>query len=72
MSDEQRGTSRDYLIRKLKEAGRNDMVAAIEAGHVSAFACVVELGWRKRAPIQGTGSPNAAKRRAWAMHKLGL
>ena len=72
MSDEQRGTSRDYLIRKLKEAGRNDLVAAIENKQVSAFACAEALGWRKRQPIQGTGSPNAAKRRAWALHKLGL
>jgi hypothetical protein len=72
MSDEQRGTSRDYLIRRLKEVGRTDMVAAIEAGHVSAFACAVEAGLRKRQPIAGTGSPNAAKRRAWAFYRLGL
>jgi hypothetical protein len=71
MSD-QRGSNREYLIRKLKEAGRFDLVAAIEARQISAFACAEALGWRKRQPIQGTGSPNAAKRRAWALHKLGL
>jgi hypothetical protein len=72
MSDEQRGTSRDYLIRRLREIGRNDMVAAIEGGFVSAYACAVEAGLRKRPPIAGTGSPNATKRRAWMMFKLGL
>ena len=68
----QRGSNREYLIRKLEEAGRFDLVAAIEAKQVSAFAVAEALGWRKRQPIQGTGSPNAAKRRAWALHKLGL
>jgi hypothetical protein len=68
----QRGSNREYLIRKLREAGRNDLVAAIEAKKISAFACAEALGWRKRQPIQGTGSENAAKRRAWALHKLGL
>ena len=72
MSNEQRGTSRDYLIRKLREAGRNDLVAAIEAKQVSAFACAEALGWRKRAPIRGTGSSNQSKRIAWALHTLGL
>jgi hypothetical protein len=68
----QRGSNREYLIRKLEEAGHHDLVAAIENKQVSAFACAEALGWRKRQPIQGTGSPNAAKRRAWALHKLGL
>jgi len=72
MSEEHRGTSRDYLIRRLREIGRNDMVRAIEGGLLSAYACAVEAGLRKRRPIAGTGSPNAAKRRAWVMHKLGL
>jgi hypothetical protein len=66
----QRGTSKAYLISKLREHGRTDLVAAIEAGTITAYGCAVALGWRKRAPILGTGSSNRAKRRDAALEQL--
>jgi hypothetical protein len=63
----QTGTSRSYIIGRLKRENLLDAVAAIESGKVSAYAVACELGWvRRRRPL-GTGSPNAAKRRR---HKL--
>src|SRR5262245_34495361 len=44
----QRGTSRSYLLRRLRRAGRPDLVAAIEDGRVSAYAVAVALGWQTR------------------------
>lgn len=66
------GTSRAYIIRRLALAGRNDLVEAIEAGEVSAFAVAVELGWHRRPPILGTGSTNQARRRQYRLDALGL
>jgi len=66
------GTSRAYLLDRLLRAGRPDLVEAIEAGHVSAFAVAVELGWMKRRNLTGTGSTNQRKRREWKLYRLGL
>ena len=66
------GTSRAYIIDRLLRAGRPDLVAAIEAGEVSAFAVAVELGWMKRRNLTGTGSTNQRKRREWKLYRLGL
>jgi hypothetical protein len=67
-----RGTSRAYLLRKLRLAGRTDLVTAIELGEVTTLACAVALGWRKRPPILGTGSSNQAKRREHRLRALGV
>jgi hypothetical protein len=69
MSDA-RGTGRDYLLRKLHDHGRDDLVAAVTAGRVSAYACAIALGWRKRPPTAGVGSPNRAKRRDAVLGEL--
>jgi hypothetical protein len=68
----QRGTSRSYLLRRLRRAGRPDLVAAIEDGRVSAYAVAVALGWQTRQNVRGTGSTNEAKRRAVRLRDLGL
>jgi len=66
------GNHRAYLLDQLRRAGRLDLVQAVEAGEVSAFAIATELGMRKRRPVLGTGSRNAAKRRAYRLRALGL
>ena len=66
------GNSHERLIELLERGGHVEMLAAVRAGHLSAFAACCELGYRKRPEPTGRGSPNAAKRRAWVMHKLGL
>jgi len=52
----QHGTSRDYLLDRLRRAGRSDLVEAVEAGLVSAYAVAVEMGWMRRPAALGTGS----------------
>src|SRR5262249_36196326 len=66
------GTSRPYLISRLRAAGRVDLVAAVESGKVSAYACGVEMGWIKRRPVLGTGSLNAARQRRFQFDHLGF
>ena len=65
------GTGRDYIISRLRREKLDDLADAVERGEVSAYAIACELGWQKR-KIVGGGSENQAKRRAWALHKLGL
>ena len=65
------GTSREYIISRLRREKLDHLADAVERNEVSAFAVACELGWHKR-KIQGGGSENQAKRRAWALHKLGL
>jgi hypothetical protein len=66
------GNSREYLLQRLRLAGRPDLVEAVEAGKVSAYSVAVSLGWQKRRPTLGTGSPNASKRRFHRLRALGL
>jgi hypothetical protein len=65
------GTSRAYIIARLRREKLDRLADAIERGEVSAYAIACELGWQKR-KVLGTGSENEARRRAWALHKLGL
>jgi hypothetical protein len=67
-----RGTSRAYLLRKLRLAGRDDLVEAILSGEASAFSVAVALGWRKRPKVLGTGSENQSRRRGYRLRALGL
>jgi hypothetical protein len=64
------GTSREYLLDRLVRAGRPDLVEAVEAGFVSAYAVAVEMGWMKRPVPLGTGSQNQAKRRRFQLDAL--
>src|SRR5262245_7511173 len=63
------GTSRAYILHRLRKAGRADLIEAIEAGEISALAVAIELGWARRRPTLGTGSTNQARLR---QHRLTL
>jgi len=65
------GTSVEYLRGRLEKAGRTDLLAAIDAGKVSTYAAGEAAGFFKRPAVRGTGSPNAAKRRAFALRRAG-
>jgi hypothetical protein len=65
----QTGTSRSYILDRLREAGLIGLVEAIETNRVSAFAVGVEMGWLQRPPLRG-GSPNKAKRRRFEIQRL--
>jgi hypothetical protein len=57
------GNSVNYILARLERDGRHDLVEAIRAGRVSAFAVAVELGWTARPENLGNGSGNQARRR---------
>jgi len=40
-----RGSSRRYLLERLKEAGRDDLIEAVESRRISARAAAVGMGW---------------------------
>jgi hypothetical protein len=48
--NEWRGNSRKYLLRRLKEAGRQDLVDAVEARRISARSAAIGLGWLTEEP----------------------
>ena len=62
-------TSVAYLRKRLNDIERHDLLAAVEAGHISTFAAAEEAGLIKRPPVGGNGSENQAKKRAWAIMK---
>jgi hypothetical protein len=68
----QRGTSRRYLIRRLRREGRPDLAEAVERNQIAAYAVACALGWQRRQNVRGTGSTNHAKRRAVRLRELGL
>src|SRR5262249_21023393 len=61
------GTSREYLIERLRRAQRLDLVSAIERGEVSAYAASIEMGWHRRRPTISGEDCNQARRRAFAI-----
>jgi hypothetical protein len=63
------GTSREYLLSRLRKYGHFALVAAVERGDLSAFQAAEHCGYVTRRPIAGGGSENAAKRRAFALHR---
>lgn len=66
----QHGTSRGYILERLRRAGQTDLAIAVESGRVSAYAIACELGWITRHPTLGTGSTNQAKRRRYRLDTL--
>jgi hypothetical protein len=58
----QHGTSKAYILGRLRREGRTDFIDAIEAGRISALTAAIELGWVKRPPTVGF-STNQARRR---------
>jgi hypothetical protein len=61
------GTSREYLISRLRKEGHFTLLAAVERGDLSAFAAAEECGFVTRRPTLGTGSENATRRRLFAL-----
>jgi hypothetical protein len=61
------GTSREYLIGRLRKEGHFALVAAVERGDLSAFAAAEECGFVTRRPITGRGSLNMARQRMFAI-----
>jgi hypothetical protein len=66
----QYGSSRSYIIDRLKRENLLALVGAVEAGRVSAYAIAIELGWIRRRPTLGTGSENQATRRRHQLNTL--
>jgi hypothetical protein len=67
-----RGTSRAYIIRRLRDEGMPDLADAIERRRISSYAVAIAIGWQKRPKPTGRGSPNESKRRAVRLRALGL
>src|SRR5262249_17323083 len=62
------GCSRDYIIDRLKRAGRTDFLDAIERGELSAHECAVSMGWIRRPPTLSHGNTPQARRRQLRFH----
>jgi hypothetical protein len=63
-------TSVAYLRKRLADIGRHDLLEAAERGEVSTFAAAEEAGLVTRREVTGNGSPNQAKKRAWALTRI--
>ena len=63
------GTSREYLLSRLRKNGHFALVAAVERGDISAFQAAEHCGYVTRRPIAGGGSENATKRRVFRLHR---
>ena len=66
----QNGTSRAYLIERLRREGHVDLLAAIDRRELSAYAAAVSLGWTTRHETNGRGSTNQARRREHALSNV--
>jgi hypothetical protein len=64
------GNNPDYICARLLRDRRFDLLEGVRSGKISAYAAAEEMNYIKRPEPLGTGSENAAKRRAWAMHRL--
>jgi hypothetical protein len=65
-----RGTSRAYIIARLRRDGHDVLLAGVLSGRISAFAAGEEAGYLRRREVRGTGSQNQERARDWAMHKV--
>jgi hypothetical protein len=63
-------TSVAYLRKRLADIGRHDLLEACERGEVSTYAAAEDAGLVTRRPIEGNGSPNQAKKRAWDLARI--
>jgi hypothetical protein len=64
-----RGNSREYLLQRLERDGHHELLVSIAAGELSVYAAACEVGYVTRPTPSGNGSPNARKRREWAIRK---
>ena len=61
------GTSREYLIGRLRKEGHFALLAAVERGDLSAYAAACEVGFCTRKPNLDVGSQNMLRRRMFAI-----
>jgi hypothetical protein len=64
------GTSRSYLLDRLRREGREDLVTAVESGTITAYAAATAVGLVTRHRTTGTGSKSQAKRREHRLNSL--
>src|SRR5262249_11218682 len=62
-------TSRDVLLRKLRERGHSVLAEAAERGDVSPHAAALYVGIVRPKDPTGNGSPTAAKTTTWRIHQ---
>jgi hypothetical protein len=60
------GTSKQYLVERLRRENQTALLAAVEAGEISALSAAVSLGWIQRPPVVGK-YPHREKQR---QHRL--
>ena len=58
----QQGTSRSYILDRLKRSNQTSYIAAIERGEISAHTAAIEMGWVKRPPSAAAVTHQARKR----------
>jgi len=63
-------TSVAYLRKRLADVGRQDLLDAAQRGEISTYAAAEEAGLVRRREVLGTGSPNATKKRLWALSRI--
>ena len=64
-----RGSSRAYLLQRLKEAGRDDLIEAVESRRISDRAAAVGMGWlREYEPVSPDNS--RTRRRQFEMTEV--
>src|SRR6516162_1768138 len=47
------GTSKAYIVQRLRDQGETALLAAVESGKITALTAAVELGWVLRPPKRG-------------------
>jgi hypothetical protein len=63
------GTGREYLIGRLEKGGHRELLAAVRADLISAYAAACEVGIVKRPRPLGSGSLNQRRRREFAISR---
>jgi hypothetical protein len=63
-------TSRDILLRKLRERGHSVLAEAAERGDISPHSAAQYVGIIRGKEPEGTGSPNVTKKNMWRIHQL--
>jgi hypothetical protein len=66
-----RGTSIAYILQRLEREDRSDLIDAIVTRKVSAFAVAVHLGWVQRPATLRDRESHQAKRRRYALARIG-
>jgi len=64
------GTSRKYLLDRLRRANRTDLLDGIASGQISVLMAAEAAGFYCRPTPSGRGSPNVTKRRRFALQKV--